>query len=70
MALVGITFFGTFIWDRLVTAIFAPEIFGAMMSEARNTTFADIVPVIRNAAKVGAVVGVIMMANNSQPPIS
>ena len=33
MALVTISFFGTLIWDRIVLAIFAPEIFKAMLSE-------------------------------------
>jgi len=53
MALVGLTLVGTFIWDRLCVALFAPEIFRAMLQSARQTTFqADIVPIFITAGKV------------------
>jgi len=51
-ALVMISLFGTFIWDRIITYFFAPVIFKAMWDEAKNTTFADILPVITTLAKV------------------
>ncbi|GBG27063.1 Manganese-transporting ATPase 1 [Hondaea fermentalgiana] len=50
--LVLTTLFGTFAWDRLVTAIFAPRVFGAMVQQARETTLADFVPMLRTFVKV------------------
>ena len=43
---------GTFIWDRLVTAIFARKIFGAMMRQAAATTLADLAPIFSTMFKV------------------
>merc|ERR1711874_839489 len=46
MALVGITLGGTLLWDRLCVALFAKEIFGAMLHSAKQTTFQkDIFPI-------------------------
>jgi hypothetical protein len=66
MALVAISVLGTFVWDRLVTAVFAPQIFGAMWSEAKQTKPADLVPVLRTALKVGVVVGFLFMLGMNQ----
>ena len=33
MSLVGASLVGTFVWDRVCTAVFAPEIFRAMLDE-------------------------------------
>jgi cation-transporting ATPase 13A1 len=52
LGLVFLSLGGTFIWDRLVTAVFAPEIFAAMVAEAKRTTLKDIQPVVMTAAKV------------------
>ncbi|CAK0867887.1 unnamed protein product [Prorocentrum cordatum] len=41
MALVFTTLFGTFLWDRACVAMFAPDIFAAMVDSARRTTFKD-----------------------------
>ena len=65
MALVFISVIGPFIWDRVITAIFAPNIFGAMWSEAKQTKPSDLVPVLKTALKVGVVVGLLVMAQNS-----
>jgi cation-transporting ATPase 13A1 len=54
---------GTFAWDRLCTAVFAPEIFGAMVAEARKTTIADIAPVFTTLFKVVGVVLVLGSGN-------
>lgn len=43
--LVVSTIFGTFLWDRLCTMIFAPRVFQAMIGEASRTTIQDIKPV-------------------------
>ena len=52
MGLVGTSLIGTFIWDRIVTAIFAWDIFKAMMREAAKTTPLDLLPVFMSALKV------------------
>ena len=52
MALVGISLAGTFLWDRLITMIFSPKIFKAMLDEAKATTVADLIPVIMTLVKV------------------
>lgn len=52
IALVGISLAGTFLWDRLITMIFSPKIFKAMLDEAKATTVADLIPVIMTLVKV------------------
>ena len=52
LGLVLLSLFGTFIWDRLVTAIFARKIFGAMMRQAAATTLADLAPIFSTMFKV------------------
>ena len=52
MGLVATSLLGTFIWDRIVTAIFARDIFKAMMREAAKTTPLDLIPVFMSAFKV------------------
>jgi cation-transporting ATPase 13A1 len=52
MTLVGMSIVGTFVWDRLCVALFAPRIFGAMLDEARNTTLADMMPAVMSLGKV------------------
>jgi cation-transporting ATPase 13A1 len=54
---------GTFVWDRLCTFVFSPDIFGAMMAEARQTRVADLVPVVTTLAKVVGVVFVLSTGN-------
>jgi len=52
MALVGISILGSFICDRVVTAIFAREIFAAMLVETANTRLSDLVPIVMTLFKV------------------
>jgi len=52
VGLVAASLFGTFVWDRLATALFAPKIFRAMWNEAKRTTIADLTPVFATLAKV------------------
>jgi len=64
MSLVGATLVGTFIWDRICIAIFAPEIFRAMVQSAKETTFmGDVVPIFKTAGKVLAVFLVLATGN-------
>jgi len=58
IALVLASLFGTFIWDRLCTYLFAPKIFEAMMDEAKQTTLLDMLPALQS---LGKVVGVLVM---------
>jgi len=55
MALVCASLFGTFIWDRLCTMVFAPHIWRAMVDEAKTTTLADVVPALVSLGKVAGV---------------
>jgi len=52
MLLVFLSLVGTFIWDRFITAIFAPRVFKAMMAEAGRTTLADLLPIFKTLGKV------------------
>lgn len=44
---------GTFIWDRICLAVFAPKIFGAMMKEALATRPQHLWPICKTLLKVG-----------------
>ena len=46
------TIAGTFIWDRLCIYLFAKDVFGAAMNEAKKTSFADVLPIIKTCAMV------------------
>eukprot|EP00039_Didymoeca_costata_P012204 m.175013 g.175013 ORF g.175013 m.175013 type:complete len:1509 (+) comp15415_c0_seq4:169-4695(+) len=63
VALVLITFLGAFIWDRLITMIFAPSIFKAMLDEGKKTTPADLVPVFMTLGKVVGGVAIFASGN-------
>jgi len=52
MVLVGASVVGTFVWDRLVVAIFAQPIFNAMLVSAKKTTIKDLLPIFTTVAKV------------------
>jgi len=58
MGLVGMSLAGTFIWDRLCIALFAPRIFKATLDEAKALTLADAMPAIQS---LGKVLGVLML---------
>jgi cation-transporting ATPase 13A1 len=58
IALVMASLFGTFVWDRLCTMIFAPRIWKAMVDEAKQTTLADALPALMS---LGKVVGVLVI---------
>jgi len=63
MFLVLLSIVGTFIWDRLCTAIFAPKIFKAMMDAARKTSLKDLQPVAFSLGKVVGVVALLYYGN-------
>jgi cation-transporting ATPase 13A1 len=53
MGLVFLTLVGTLVWDRICVAIFAPQIFKAIVDSARKTTFKDdVLPIFQTAGKV------------------
>eukprot|EP01063_Lacrimia_lanifica_P033754 TRINITY_DN6102_c1_g4_i1.p1 TRINITY_DN6102_c1_g4~~TRINITY_DN6102_c1_g4_i1.p1 ORF type:complete len:1481 (+),score=675.29 TRINITY_DN6102_c1_g4_i1:75-4517(+) len=52
--LVALAIFGTFAWDRLATAVFAPEIFKVMCQEAAATRLSDVYPIFSTLGKVAA----------------
>ena len=54
---------GTFLWDRLCTALFAPHIFKAQLGEGKKTTFTDVQPILTTALKVAA--GTILLINGN-----
>lgn len=58
-----LTIRGTLLWDRLVTAIFAPKIFGAMMESARATTLLDFWPAVKTMLMIVVGVGVFASGN-------
>jgi len=63
LGLVSLSLVGTFVWDRVVTALFAPDIFAAMVAEAKRTTWKDVLPVFETLGKV--VVGCVVLANGN-----
>jgi len=54
MTTLAVSLVGTFCWDRLMVAIFAPHIFAVMIDEAKAVTLADFMPILKT---VGYVVG-------------
>lgn len=50
MACLFVSLIGSFAWDRLMCAIFAPKIFGAQLDEVKATTFQDFVPILTSVA--------------------
>merc|ERR1712232_8274 len=52
MGLVFMSIGGTFIWDRICIAVFAPDIMKAMMDSAKETTKKDIMDVFNTMGKV------------------
>lgn len=61
--LVVATIFGTLAWDRFCTWIFAPTVFAAMWEEARKTTAADLLPVMKTALMIVAGVFILGTGN-------
>jgi len=58
MTVLFVSLVGTFLWDRLMTMIFAPEIFRAIVDEARATTLKDFMPLLTT---VGYVAGGLLL---------
>jgi len=66
VGLVAASLAGTFIWDRLCIAIFAPNIMGAMIDNAKQTTIEDIMGVLQT---LGKVVGCLLVYCTGNPLI-
>lgn len=54
MTTLTVSLVGSFVWDRLMCAIFAPHIFRVAIDEAKSTTLADFFPLLKT---IGYVVG-------------
>lgn len=52
MWLVGASLLGTFVWDRLCLYLFAPDVWSAIVEEAKATRPADLLPALYSLAKV------------------
>jgi len=63
IGLVLASLFGTFLWDRLCTKLFAPRIFTAMWDEAKTTSLVDLMPAFTSLAKVVGVLVVLSTGN-------
>merc|ERR1712060_642054 len=63
MGLVFASLGGTFIWDRICIAIFAPDIMTAMVENAKSTTQKDIMDVLYTIAKVVGGLAVYLSGN-------
>jgi len=63
LSLVFLSLGGTFIWDRLMVALFAPEIMAAMIENAKSTTKKDIMDVATTLAKVVGCFAVYLTGN-------
>jgi cation-transporting ATPase 13A1 len=63
MGLVFASLGGTFIWDRLMIMLFAPEVWKAMIDNAQATTRKDISDVFSTLGKVLLVIGVYLTGN-------
>eukprot|EP00941_MAST-03F_sp_MAST-3F-sp1_P000457 g457.t1 len=63
MGLVFLALFGTFIWDRICTAIFSPKIFTAMMESARKTSLKDLKPIFMTLGKV--ILGLVVLGTGN-----
>jgi len=63
MGLVFMSLGGTFIWDRLCIFMFAPEIWAAMVDNAKQTTMEDIMGVFKTLGKVLLCMGVYLTGN-------
>jgi cation-transporting ATPase 13A1 len=61
--LVVATIFGTLLWDRFCTWLFAPKVFAVMLDEAKRTTAADLLPVLMTALKIVGVVVILGTGN-------
>merc|ERR1711957_482889 len=52
MGTLFVSVLGTFLWDRLMTAIFAPHIFKVQLDGAKATTFEDYAPLLKTVGMI------------------
>merc|ERR1712039_1052652 len=63
MGLVFASLGGTFIWDRICIALFAPDIMAAMVENAKSTTQKDIMDVVYTIGKVVGCLAIYLSGN-------
>jgi len=63
MTTLMVSLIGSFCWDRLMVAIFAPHIWQVMKDEARATKMSDFIPILQTCGYV-AVGGVFLLLGN------
>lgn len=66
MGTLFVSLIGTFCWDRLMVAIFAPMIFQTQIEEAKSVTFMDFVPILKT---VGYILGGLLLLGSGNPII-
>lgn len=54
MSTLSLSLFGSFFWDRLMVYVFAKQIWGTMVEEAKATKLADFMPLLQTVGGVGA----------------
>jgi len=63
MGLVMASLVGTFVWDRVCTALFAPRIFRAQLQSAAALSLSDLTPMLISVGKVVAVLAILGSGN-------
>merc|ERR1712196_662490 len=63
VGLVLASLFGTLLWDRFCTFVFAPRIFRAQLEEFKKITLADLEPILVTLLKVLGVMFVLSTGN-------
>merc|ERR1712167_11265 len=63
VGLVLASLFGTLLWDRFCTLVFAPRIFRAQLEEFKKITLADLEPILVTLLKVLGVMFVLSTGN-------
>lgn len=63
MGTLFVSLIGSFLWDRLMVAVFAPHIFKATIDEAKSVKFADFVPILKTVGYIAGG-GLVLLAGN------
>lgn len=63
MSTLLISLIGSFCWDRLMVAIFAPHIWAVQLEEAKAVTFADFVPILKTVGYIAGGLCLLAMGN-------
>jgi cation-transporting ATPase 13A1 len=52
MGCLFVSLVGTFVWDRICVAVFAPHIFNTMIDEVKAVSFVDFIPILKTVGYV------------------